>query len=475
LVLQRSVYLIRILLRRWLITVFIVALIFLRMPLLSAMDLMPGDLNGDGRVDVRDVVQLVQHVLAIREIDVDSQENADLNGDKIIDVKDATMLMKISLDLDDQDQQVFKLGNEVLVEKMTHLVLNKKVGLVTNQSGVNSSGKSTIAVLHELPDTQLVALYGPEHGIDGTAKAGAYIESYIHPTLGIPVYSLYGATRMPTAQMLSGLDLLIFDVQDIGARSYTYISTLNYCMVAAEKHNLPIVVLDRPNPLGGLIVEGPVMEERFISFVGVDVLPMAHGMTIGELALYFNRKIEADLTVVPMEGYRRNMIYQDTGLAWVQTSPNIPDLMSVFGYMVAGLGEGTGVFQADQFKWVGGQGLDEVEYAGLLNNASLPGIIFIPEKRGNAGGVRLNITDYRLFNPARTGIHVLSYAFLLGDFTVPKSNGTVVMFDKIMGTAKMGEALEQGLTPQQTEALFLPALQDFRKTREVYLLPDYEP
>jgi uncharacterized protein YbbC (DUF1343 family) len=358
---------------------------------------------------------------------------------------------------------------------MSYLIQGKKVGLVTNQSGVNSSGKSTIAVLDELPDTQLVALYGPEHGIDGSAKAGAYVESYIHSTLDIPVYSLYGATRMPTAQMLSEIELLLFDVQDIGARSYTYISTLNYCMVAAEKYNVPIAVLDRPNPLGGLIVDGPVMEERFISFVGVDTLPMAHGMTVGELALYFNRKIGADLTVVPMEGYTRKMIYQDTGLNWVQTSPNIPDLLSVFGYMVAGLGEGTGVFQAEQFKWVGGRGLDEVEYARLLNSASLPGIIFIPEKRGDAGGVRLNITDYHLFNPARTGIYILSYAFSLGDFKVPKSNGTIVMFDKIMGTAKMGEALEQGLTPQQIEALFLPTLQNFRNVREAYLLPDYEP
>jgi uncharacterized protein YbbC (DUF1343 family) len=139
------------------------------------------------------------------------------------------------------------------------------------------------------------------------------------------------------------------------------------------------------------------------------------------------------------------------------------------------LGEGTGVFQAEQFKWVGGRGLDEVEYARLLNSASLPGIIFIPEKRGDAGGVRLNITDYHLFNPARTGIYILSYAFSLGDFKVPKSNGTIVMFDKIMGTAKMGEALEQGLTPQQIEALFLPTLQNFRNVREAYLLPDYEP
>ena len=143
---------------------------------------------------------------------------------------------------------------------------------------------------------------------------------------------------MPTEEMLSGIDVLLFDVQDIGARTYTYMSTLNYCMVAAEKYDKPIVVLDRPNPLGGMIVDGPVLETPYKTFVGVDNLPMAHGMTAGELAQYFNRTIGAELYVVPMEGYKRTMVFQDTGLKWVPTSPNIPDLDSLFGYMATGLG-----------------------------------------------------------------------------------------------------------------------------------------
>jgi uncharacterized protein YbbC (DUF1343 family) len=179
---------------------------------------------------------------------------------------------------------------------------------------------------------------------------------------------------MPTEDMLKGIDILLYDIQDIGARSYTYISTLNYCMQAAAKYNLPVVVLDRPNPLGGVIVAGPMMEERFRSFVGVDILPMAHGISVGELGRYFNRKINANLTVVPMEGYDRKMIFQDTGLAWVRTSPMIPDIISAFGYMATGLGENTGVFQADQFKWIGGKGLNEVQYAALLNSAGLDGV-----------------------------------------------------------------------------------------------------
>ncbi|MFZ5633011.1 MAG: exo-beta-N-acetylmuramidase NamZ domain-containing protein [Bacillota bacterium] len=368
-----------------------------------------------------------------------------------------------------------KLGDELLMSKYHHLIEGKKIGLITNQSGITGEGKSIIDVLANDQSARLAALYGPEHGIDGTAKAGQYVESYIHQKLGIPVYSLYGQTRMPTGEMLGDVDLLIFDIQDIGARSYTYISTLNYCMVAAQKYNKQIIVLDRPNPLGGEIVEGPVLEDPYKSFVGIDNLPMAHGMTVGELALFFNRKIGADLKVIPMEGYTRKMIYQDTGLPWVPTSPNIPDLDSVFGYMATGLGEGTGIFQADKFKWIGGKGIDSLKFAGLLNRAGLPGVTFVPEDRGEAGGVRLKITDPHAFNPARAGIYALAYAHSLNNFKVPKSGNTVVMFDKIMGTDKIGQYLDQGLTPQQIEAKYAAALNKFKEERKKYLLYGYEP
>jgi len=367
-----------------------------------------------------------------------------------------------------------KVGSEVLMEKYHHLIAGKKVGLVTNQSGVNSRGESTIDILSKDKSTQLAALFAPEHGIDGTARAGEYVESYMHEKLGIPVYSLYGKTRMPTGEMLSGLDALLYDIQDIGARTYTYISTLNYCMVAAKQYGKTIIVLDRPNPLGGVIVEGPVLEDPYKSFVGVDNLPMAHGMTVGELARYFNRNIGADLIVVPMEGYKRTMLFQDTGLTWVPTSPNIPDLDSVFGYMATGLGEGTGIFQADKFKWIGGRGLDAAKYAELLNGAGLAGVAFIPEQRGEAGGVRLKITDPYAFNPARTGIYALAYAYFLGNFTVPKSGQSVVMFDKVMGTNKIGQYLEQRLSPQEIEKKYAAGLNGFKAERKKYLIGDYE-
>ncbi len=371
----------------------------------------------------------------------------------------------------------FKLGNEVLMENRDYhkLIEGKRVGLITNQSGINSKGESTINVLLGDSTTQLVALYGPEHGLDGTTPAGKYVSSYMHPDLGIPVFSLYGPNRMPTKEMLAGVDVLIFDVQDIGARTYTYKSTMNYCMVAAQKYDIPIIVLDRPNPLGGVIVEGPVLEDPFKSFVGIDNLPMAHGMTTGELAKFFNRKIGADLTVVPMEGYGREMIYQDTGLEWKATSPNIPNLKSVFGYMATGLGEGTGIRQRDQFQWIGGKGIDSWRYARLLNGAGLPGVKFIADSRGTEGGVRLQITDYHEFNPAKSGIYALAYARQLTGFNVPKSGNTVVMFDKVMGTDKFGRYLEEGLSPQEIEARYAPALDEFKKLRNQYLIYGYNP
>jgi len=369
-----------------------------------------------------------------------------------------------------------KLGNEVLLESYCHLVDGKKVGLVTNQTGVDSRGISFIDILVATRRTKLIALYAPEHGIDGTARAGAWVDSYIHPRYDIPVYSLYGSTRMPTYEMLLKIEVLLFDIQDIGARSYTYMSTLQYCLVAAEKYKKALIVLDRPNPLGGMIVDGPVLEDPFKSFMGVDNLPMAHGMTVGELARFFNRHIGADLTVIPMEGYYREMSFNDTGLPFVQTSPNIPDLNSLYGYMATGLGEGTGVFQADKFRWIGGKGLDAIRFAELLNGTGLPGVLFVPEVRGTAGGVHLEIRDPYCFNPAKSGIYALAYAFMLGDFKVPKStSNNLVAFDKIMGTDKIGRYLEEGLTPQQIEACYTPALQSFKQEREHYLLPQYGP
>lgn len=364
----------------------------------------------------------------------------------------------------------FKLGNEMLIPKYSNLIDGKKIGLVTNQTGVNSQGKSSINLLYNYDKAELKALYAPEHGIDGKAQAGKYVKSYIDKKLNIPVYSLYNDTRMPTEDMLSDIDVLVFDIQDIGARSYTYMSTLNYCMKAAEEYNKEVVVLDRPNPLGGVIFDGPVLEDKFKSFVGIDNLPFTHGMTPGELAKYFNRNIDCDLSVVPMTGYTRDMVFQDTGLEWVQTSPYIPTIEAAFCYNVSGLGDGTGLFQDDYFTWVGGKGLDSNKFARILNIAGLEGVEFIPEDKGKCGGVKINITDYHKFNPSKAGIYVLSYGKILLDFDVPKSEDYIILFDKIMGNDEIGKLLEENTPPEIIELTYDSDIGAFKKEREKYLI-----
>jgi uncharacterized protein YbbC (DUF1343 family)/peptidoglycan/xylan/chitin deacetylase (PgdA/CDA1 family) len=370
---------------------------------------------------------------------------------------------------------VIQLGSDVLFNQFHHVIEGKKVGLVTNQTGVNSQGVSTIDMLRRDRTVTLTTLYTPEHGLDGKTPAGQYVASYTHPVYDIPVYSLYGSTRMPTKEMLANIDVLLVDLQDIGSRTYTYISTLHSCMTAAKQFRKPVVVLDRPNPVGGTIVDGPVLEAPYRSFIGVDTLPLAHGMTIGELARFFNRSIGVDLTVIPMQGYTRQMIFQDTGLHWIPSSPHIPDLSAVFGYMATGLGEGTGIAQADNFTWIGGEGIDSQKYADLLNGALLPGVVFLPEDKGTRGGVRLHITDPYRFNPAKTGIYALAYARQLNHFPVPKSGQTIVMFDKVMGTSKIGQYLEQGLSPQVIESKYAADLAKFRELRKAFLIYGDQP
>ncbi|RKD21031.1 hypothetical protein BEP19_15230 [Ammoniphilus oxalaticus] len=363
-----------------------------------------------------------------------------------------------------------QLGDDLLIPKYHHLIDGKRVGVITNQTGVNSQGVHIIDELKRYPEAALTAIFVPEHGLDGKAKAGEYVQSYTHPELGIPVFSLYGKTRKPSKEMLDTVDVLVYDIQDIGARTYTYISTLNYCMIAAQQHGKKVIVLDRPNPLGAEIVDGPVLEEGYQTFVGVDLLPMAHGMTVGELAQFFNRNIHADLTIVPMEGYERGMLFEETGLRWIASSPNIPDLTSLKGYMATGLGEGTGIVQRDQFKWIGGKGIDSVQYAQKMNGLLLPGIEFIAETHGSYGGVRLQITNRKLFNPAKTGIYALAVANQLGSFEIPQSGNQLVMFDKIMGTRLIGDSLRLKLAPQEIEQKYAESLNQFKKQREEYLI-----
>lgn len=378
------------------------------------------------------------------------------------------MIPKTSLK---KQTETVTLGNERLLTEFTHLIEGKRIGLVTNHTGINSKGESTVDVLLQYPNAQLVAAYSPEHGLDGKAKAGAYVTSYTDKARNLPVFSLYGKTREPSAQMLSNVDVLVFDMQDIGSRTYTYMSTLNYVMKAGAKHKIPVIVLDRPNPVGGTIVEGHIAKDKYLTFVGVDNLPIAHGMTCGELAKFFNRKIGADLTVIEMKNYSRSMVWQDTGLPFIQTSPNIPDIESAFLYMATGMGEGTGIGQSKKFHWIGGKNINSVEFADKLNQSGLNGVRFEPFTIGQRGGVNVIITDYRSFNPAKTGIYALATANQLSPIHIPtEKKGVIPMFEKLFGSNAMGLSLKAKQSPEEIIASYQTELDEFKELRKNYLL-----
>jgi uncharacterized protein YbbC (DUF1343 family) len=223
-----------------------------------------------------------------------------------------------------------KTGLEVLKGQNFAPIKGKRVGLITNPTGVDRNLQSTVDLFFHSKDIKLVALYGPEHGVRGDYTAGATVSNFKDPETGLPVYSIYGKTRKPTPEMLRDIDVLVYDIQDIGSRSYTYISSLGLAMEAAAENNIEFVVLDRPNPLGGQKMEGCLTEPAFTSFVSQFPIPYIHGLTVGELATYLNEegllanKIKCKLTIIPMKGWKRKMTFEQTGLPWVPSSPHIP-------------------------------------------------------------------------------------------------------------------------------------------------------
>lgn len=283
--------------------------------------------------------------------------------------------------------QRVKVGIEVLRDHYFDVLSGKRVGLITNPTGVDSQLRSTVDILHDAPNVELVALYGPEHGVRGDIHAGDKVESDRDAKTGVPVFSLYGATRKPTPQMLEGIDVLVYDIQDIGCRSFTYISTMGLAMEAAGEAGIPFVVLDRPNPLGGLRMEGSLVEPESISFVSQYPIPYVYGLTPGELAAYLNAegllKHSCDLTVVKLQGWRRTMTYEDTGLPWVAPSPHIPHASSALFYPLSGiLGElgvvSIGVGYTLPFQTFAAEALDAEALAEALNAWEIPGVIFRP-------------------------------------------------------------------------------------------------
>lgn len=354
-----------------------------------------------------------------------------------------------------------RLGVEVLLEDHLNLLEGRRVGLVTNHTGVDSLLRSTVDLFHQHPAVNLVALYGPEHGIRGAAAAGEHVASDRDPVTGLPVHSLYGASMRPTAEMLQGVEVLVFDIQDIGIRYYTYPYTLAYCMEAAREYGLSVMVLDRPNPIGGTAVEGNILDLAFRSFVGLYPLPVRHGMTIGELARWFNLRIGCDLTVIPMQGWRRGLWWNDTGVPFVPMSPNSTGLEMATLYGGTCLIEGTilseGRGTTKPFEQVGAPWIDGRRLADALGSLNLPGLLFRPVyftpasskfKDQQCQGVQIHLTDRNAVRPVELGLHLVKtirdHYPAQFDWLPPFSEGGRPFFDLLAGTDQWRLALEEG-------------------------------
>jgi uncharacterized protein YbbC (DUF1343 family) len=354
----------------------------------------------------------------------------------------------------------------------------RRVGLVTNHSGRDRDGRATIDLLHHAEGVTLVALFSPEHGIRGTADAK--VADTRDEKTGLPVYSLYGSRQRPTADTLRGIDTLVYDIQDAGCRYYTYISTLGYVLEAAAANQRKVVVLDRPNPIGGVAVEGPVLDPGRESFVAYHALPVRHGLTVGELARLFNaeRKIGADLEVVRMEGWRRGDLYDRTNLDWVNPSPNLRSLTEALLYPGIGLLETTNVSVGRgtdrPFEWVGAPWLDGRRLAAELRGEGLPGVRFVPLRLTPAasvhqgkecGGVQLIVDDWATFRPVDTGLAVACALRRL----YPDA-WDVDKFDRLLGHKATWEAVKRGVPWRELQRGWQPDLERFRERRRPYLL-----
>ncbi|HZD05732.1 MAG TPA: DUF1343 domain-containing protein [Longimicrobiales bacterium] len=382
-------------------------------------------------------------------------------------------------------------GASVLLTDSLHLVRHRRVGLITNQTGLlpgadpGAAPRSTIDALFSRSDVDLVALFGPEHGLRGDLGAGERVESGRDPATGLPVYSLYTEGRRPPPGTLDDLDVLVFDVQDVGARYYTYVYTMALAMVDAGVRGIPFVVLDRPDPIGGLRVQGNVLDTAFASFVGMYPVPMRHGMTAGELArLYVGEfGVEVELHVVPADGWTRDMSFEDTGLPWVPPSPNMPSPESALHYPGTCLFEGTslsvGRGTSRAFQWIGAPWLDGPTLAERLNGRAVPGVRFegvrfTPEDPGDGKfdgleveGVRFVATDPAVYDPT-----VAAVAALLETRRMSGERWTwrADHFDRLAGTDRLRRMVEEGRPLDEIVAPWAAQLDAFRALRAPYLL-----
>lgn len=401
-----------------------------------------------------------------------------------------------------------KLGVDVFFEKHVGLVKGKKVGLITNPSGVNGRLQSTIDLFRNHPGVELAALYGPEHGVRGNAQAGEYVPFYMDEKFKVPVFSLYGPSMKPQAGMLKNIDefmrsfdtthadkklassmtkdidVLVYDIQDVGTRVYTYEATMAYAMQAAAEADIDFIVLDRPNPITGVVMEGPILEyPAFSSFVGIYPVPLRFGLTIGELARLYNDKFldkKAKLTVIPMDGWTREKWYDQTGLPWVSPSPNMPTSETAMVYPGQVFFEGTNVSEGrgttKPFEVFGAPWIDGYELTKKLNTLGLPGVVFREQwftptfskfKEDMCGGCQLHVTDRNVYRSLETTLNIIK---AIRDAYPDKFKFHEKYFDKIMGTASVRKAIEAGKGIEEIVAGWAEGLAKFAELRKAYLL-----
>lgn len=382
-------------------------------------------------------------------------------------------------------------GIEVLRDGGFEGLQGKRVGLVTNPSGVDCDLRSTIDILTEAPGVNLVALYAPEHGVRGDIFAGGKVESGRDDHTGLPVHSLYGSTRQPTKEMLKGVDIMVYDIQDVGTRSYTFISTLGLVMRTCAEMGIPVMVLDRPNPLGGLKIEGPLVRDGFHSFVSQYKIPYVYGLTVGELAMLINEEglnrgqngkaapLECNLTVIPMEGWTRDMLFEDTGLPWVLPSPNIPYPENAIGYPSAGLcGElynylNIGIGYTMPFGTFAEEWVDADKLKAKLDSYNLPGVawrtIHYKPISGRLNGklihgVQYYYTDYEAADITLTQFYVMQAVYELykkNPFT--DAGDRLAMFNKVCGSDYVSATFGRTMKVSSIASYWTADVDSFRK------------
>ncbi len=392
----------------------------------------------------------------------------------------------------DEDEFRVETGLEVLIRSDFQLLQGKRVGLITNATGVDEKLRSIVDIFFEAPEVNLVALFGPEHGVRGDHSAGAYIQSYTDEKTGLPVFSLYGQTRKPTPEMLQGIDIIVYDIQDIGSRSYTYISTMGLAMEAAAENGIEFMVLDRPNPLGGRKIEGNLVEDGYMSFVSQFKIPYIYGLTSGELAGMLNEEgmlsegASCDLTVVAMKNWRRDLTFPETGLVWVPTSPHIPHSDSPMYYVATGiLGElyqiNIGVGYTTPFQTYAAEWIDAHEIARHLHALQLPGVLFRPvtyrpfygtDQGKTVHGVQIHITDYNLID-----LMSLQFLFLQVHHELyPDKNpfamapDRLLMFDRVTGSPKVRELFTERFMYEDIREFLEQDVESFRERSSRYYL-----